>query len=68
MQMIEQSAFRHEKMKRDVFKAITGANKGPDVANKNLPTLEEYYQNEEMIYDKFANGGRLTNQYIQEQE
>ena len=60
MQMIEESAFRHEKMKKDVLKAINGVNRVENVANKNLPTLEEYYERQQLIYDKFENNGWST--------
>ncbi len=59
MQLIEESAFRHQKMKRDALKLIYQKNPNSE-ANKSLPTMEQYYEDKIMVYDKF---GKYQNLY-----
>ena len=55
MNMIEESAFHHNKLKKDVLGILLG-NYLPtkNVNRKHLLTMAEYYEGKNMIYEKFA--------------
>ena len=47
---IEQSAFNHDKLKRDVLRALLGKSSQNDNIYKNYPTLEQFYLGKTPIY------------------
>jgi hypothetical protein len=63
MNLIDESIFTHEKLKKDVAKCLSNQKKVLQKAeNLDLVTLKEFYASKPLIYEKFVN--HLSNHYF----
>ena len=54
MNCIEESMFNHNRLKKDVLGfLLTNHLPSKNVNRKHLPTLEEFYEDKNLIYNKF---------------
>ena len=51
--LIEQSAFRHQKLKKDVLGFLLNNNISKPTMKKNLPSMKQFYENKFPVYEKY---------------
>lgn len=53
MNLLEESAFEHDKLKRDVLTFMNTAHPSKVIPKKSLPTIGEYYSAKVPVYEKY---------------